>query len=471
MRAKPRSSGAPDLPRQVVTHDAGGRFRPFALTPYQSRLWKGTRETGVTAWFYQETRRAPLDSGRLEHAMRVLIARHDMLRSVMLPSGEQVVLEHVPEFHLPVHDLSHLTNSQQALALQQIRARFCEPNALHDWPPFAVAVSNSSAAVQHIHLGFNLHLFDLASVELLAADWRAVYEGEPDKLKKLEIGFRDLVRAEETLEELPEAALSAEYWKTRIPQLPPPLDLRSENEQGPERQYRQGRDVLPAAAWRQVKKRASDHHLSASMVVFAVAAGLLARAARRDRFVLESRIFRRLPLHRNQHDVVGQFVAGIPSHIDLREAPTFVERVKRLEETTWRDLDHGYVDAARQWLAVNGAAPSAPRVVFTSTIARFENFVALGDEPPLRWLGEPLHFHYQTPDLGLELLLVECRGTLETFWFYDASALPLHLPGNLRAAYVRTLEVLAADDTLWSTPEAFDELGSREFGGLGNGAA
>jgi hypothetical protein len=168
---------------------------------------------------------------------------------------------------------------------------------------------------------------------------------------------------------------------------------------------------------------------------------------------------------------VGQFVAGAPSHIDLRGAPTFVERVRLLEATTWRDLDHGYVDAARQWLAVNGAAPSAPRVVFTSTIARFENFVALGDEPPLRWFGEPLHVHYQTPDLGLELLLVECRGELETFWFYDASALPRQLPGDLRAAYVRALEVLAADDTLWCTPDAFDELCSREFGGLGHGVA
>jgi pyochelin synthetase len=183
-----------------------------------------------------------------------------------------------------------LTDSQQALALQQIRARLCEPNPLHDWPPFAMAVSNASAAVQHIHLAFNLHLFDLASVELLAADWRAVYEGEPDKLKRLEIGFRDLVRAEEKLDTLPEAVLSAEYWKARIPQLPPPLDLRSGNARG--RTGNSGRGGRASGgSWRQVKKRASDHHLTASMAAFAVAAGLLARAARRDHFALESRIF------------------------------------------------------------------------------------------------------------------------------------------------------------------------------------
>jgi hypothetical protein len=168
-------------------------------------------------------------------------------------------------------------------------------------------------------------------------------------------------------------------------------------------------------------------------------------------------------LHRNQHDVAGHFLAGIPCEIDLRPTEDFVGRARRLEATTWQDLEHGYIDAARQWLATTPA--DQPRIAFTSTITRFENFVTLGDEPPLRWLGEPLHVHYQTADLGLEIILIECRGVLETYWFYDGSLFSDKVIEGLYRGYARGLEGLARNKSFWGPTEAIDSVCALELSG------
>lgn len=70
---------------------------PFPLALMQHAYWVGRDSSqhlgGVAAHFYHEFDRPQIDAARLESAVRQLLARHGMLRVVILDEGQQQVLE------------------------------------------------------------------------------------------------------------------------------------------------------------------------------------------------------------------------------------------------------------------------------------------------------------------------------------------------------------------------------------------
>ena len=85
---------------------------PFPLTDVQQAYWIGRDASyelgGVAAHSYVESEVAGLDIQRLEDALNALIARHDMLRMIVMPTGEQCILPDVPRYRVRVHDVSTL---------------------------------------------------------------------------------------------------------------------------------------------------------------------------------------------------------------------------------------------------------------------------------------------------------------------------------------------------------------------------
>jgi len=76
------------------------RYEPFPLTDVQQAYLIGRRDSmelgGVSAHWYAEYEATDLDLHRLESAVRKVISRHDMLRTVFLPDGRQQTLKEVP---------------------------------------------------------------------------------------------------------------------------------------------------------------------------------------------------------------------------------------------------------------------------------------------------------------------------------------------------------------------------------------
>src|SRR5262245_198303 len=76
------------------------RYAPFPLNDMQQAFWVGRSggvqlgNIGIHALFELEC--SDLDVARAASAFRQLIARHDMLRAVVLPDGTQHVLAEVP---------------------------------------------------------------------------------------------------------------------------------------------------------------------------------------------------------------------------------------------------------------------------------------------------------------------------------------------------------------------------------------
>ena len=103
-RSVPRKSPLP-----VIQSAPEHRYLPFPLTDIQQAYWIGRGDTfplgKVSTHFYLEIDCSDLDIDRLNLALQKLIDRHDMLRAVILPSGQQQVLERITPYEIEVRDL------------------------------------------------------------------------------------------------------------------------------------------------------------------------------------------------------------------------------------------------------------------------------------------------------------------------------------------------------------------------------
>ena len=99
-RAGQRAEERLDVLLPVIIPDPQNWHEPFPLTDVQHAYWigrSGLFELGdVATHSYMETESVGIDLKRFNEALRRLIARHAMLRAIILPDGQQQILQSVP---------------------------------------------------------------------------------------------------------------------------------------------------------------------------------------------------------------------------------------------------------------------------------------------------------------------------------------------------------------------------------------
>ena len=101
-----------DLPELIPDHEH--RNDPFPLNSIQQAYWLGRESTfelgQVACQSYIEFDQPAdqLNIRRFEQAWQGVIARHEMLHTLIYPDGTQQILTEVPTFSLPVTDLRDL---------------------------------------------------------------------------------------------------------------------------------------------------------------------------------------------------------------------------------------------------------------------------------------------------------------------------------------------------------------------------
>ena len=130
----------------ALADDRARRAEPFPLTEIQQAYWIGRREGmtlgGVGCHYYQEFEGSGLDPERLMAAFRRLIARHEMLRAVVLPDGTQRILGEVPPFPFSRTDLRGSEPAAAAAQMREMRARMAQRVfAPEQWPSFEIALT------------------------------------------------------------------------------------------------------------------------------------------------------------------------------------------------------------------------------------------------------------------------------------------------------------------------------------------
>jgi len=448
---------AVDLSLPQIEPAPEDRYRPFPLNDIQQAYWVGRTggvELGnVTTHAYMEFERRELDVDRLSTALQKLVERHDMLRAVVLPTGEQQVLERVPRYEIAVLDLGDADAGEVEAGLTAVRGEMSHQIlSLDRWPLFEIRATRLPEGRVRIHFSIDLMITDFGSLLLLFKEWAHFYRDPDRPLPALEVTFRDFILTERQLERTELYKRAEKYWIDRLDTLPPRPQLplaRNPSEIVHPRFHR--RDfVLPAPRWRKLEERAREAGLTSSGLLLAAFAEVLDLWSQSPRFTINLTQYNRLPLHPQVNDVVGNSISVVLLAVDNTTLGSFLERARRLQKRLWQDLDHttlSGVRVLRELVRKQGHNRSAIMpVVFTSILG----LDALGKGADSGELGEVVYTISQTPQVWLDHQVLEEEGALHTSWDTVEDLFPPGLIDDMFAVYRRLLERLAAGEEAWA---------------------
>jgi amino acid adenylation domain-containing protein len=453
---QPETKEQSSSPASAIVPDAEARYQPFALTDVQQAYWVGrvgAIELGnIATHSYREYELIDLRIERFNWAWQQLIERHDALRIVFLPDGQQQVLSSVPAYQIPVHDLRGLEPAVVQERLAALRDELSHQMLPPDrWPLFDIQVSLLDDRRAIVHYSFDALICDAWSRRILMRELTTLYNNAEAALPPLELRFRDYVLAEEQFKHAEDYQKSLAYWRNRLATLPhaPDLPLARDPSEITQPHFTRRSMTLAPEVWQQLKSRGARLRLTPSGVILAVFAEILATWSKSPHFTINLTLFNRLPLHPQINDIVGDFTSLTLLEIDYTSG-SFETRAARVQQQLWNDLDHRNVSGVQVLRELSRAQGQGLRalmpVVFTSTLALHQN--AEQTEAPVLLRNERYAIS-QTPQVWLDHHLIEQDGQLILNWDVVEELFPAGMLDAMFQGYRSLLHQLAEDETLW----------------------
>lgn len=445
-----------------VTPDPEAAGEPFPLTDVQSAYLLGRRDSfaygGVACHGYLEVGYPSADPAALEDAWNALIARHGMLRAVVAEDGHQRVLPRVPRHHVPVTDLRTAPAHEVEAHVASIREEL--GHARHDttaWPLFALRLTRTPDG-DIVHFSFDSLLADWGSAEILLDELDTLLASDDPAdagvLPEVEISFRDYVLAERRLRQTARHRRDRDYWRSRLPSLPPAPELPARPHSRADARESEPRFDryslrLPEDAWERLRGHAAAHGLTPTAAVLAAYASVIDRWSRRSRFTLNLTLLNRMPLHPHVDRLVGDFTSVSLLAVEEPAGAPVRERAARLAERLFTDLDHRLysgVEVIRDLARERGREAALMPVVFTSALG-----LGPGASPESgRTLGAGIT---QTPQVSLDCQVGDASGTLEVNWDVRRGVFPDGLIEDMHEAFGSLLADLADGPAAWERPD------------------
>ncbi|MBD2246558.1 non-ribosomal peptide synthetase, partial [Nostoc sp. FACHB-888] len=440
----------------IASHE-NQRYQPFPLTDVQQAYWLGRSQMfelgNVAAHFYVETECIDLDLERYNKAWQRLIERHEMLRTIVLPSGEQKILASVPSYQIQVLDLHRELPEVVASQLETIRQKMSHQLLATDaWPLFEIRASVLDNRRIRLHISFDLLIGDYWSFQILGKELSELYQNLDTPLPPLSVSFRDYVNTCLVLRNSLQYQRSKEYWLNRLSSLPPApeLPLQKHPSAIAYPQFVRQSAKLEPEIWQQLKTRASQMGLTPSGMLLAAFAEILTTWSKNPRFTINLTLFNRLPLHPQINEIVGDFTTLSLLTVDNSNPNSFEIRAQRIQQQLWSDLDHRYFDGVQVLRELTRTqrweSKALMPVVFTSTLSLP---TINTDVDPLAIFGKVIHSITQTPQVWLDHQVYEEAGTLMFNWDAIKELFPGGLLDDMFAAYCNLLQRLATDESAW----------------------
>lgn len=425
------------------------RFEPFPLTDVQEAYWIGRRGDfvlgGIPALFGTEREVDPADAGRLEDAWNRLIERHEMLRTIVTPEGQQRILPTVPHVDIPVIEVSPGDRGDEELERVREQMRHSTSDCTR-WPLFDIRLLTRHGR-SWLAVVFDTMIIDGASMLTLFTEWERLVKDPSAELEPLSLSFRDYITQSEADPE--RLAAAEQYWRDRIESLPPGprLPLGAEPSEVTAPRFRRRQFRLDAPGWRTIRERARRQGLTPSVVLLGCYIETLAAQSRQTALTVNLTLFDRPPVHPDIDRVVGDFTSLILVAHELREDDTWLARMQRLQKQVWRDMDHremSGVRVLREAAQRGGRLAEAVPVVFTSMLGIDDAL-----DRRIRW---PDHAWSQTPQVWLDHQAVELHDGVLLTWDFVEDLFPSGLIDDMFDSYVTSVQRLADVDWALNTP-------------------
>ncbi|HEX7243234.1 MAG TPA: amino acid adenylation domain-containing protein, partial [Longimicrobiaceae bacterium] len=425
---------------------------PAPLSFGQLRLWfldrldPGTSVYNVPlAWRL----RGALDADALERALAETVRRHEALRTVFAPGGEEPVQTVLPEggFALRREDLS----AAPAEAAPRVREEAERPFDLSAGPLFRATLFRLAPDEHVLLLVWHHAVSDGWSVDVVRAEAAALYgaflRGEPSPLPPLPVQYADyaLWQREHLGDE--EVQRQLDWWRAQLDGAPPVLELATDRPRSAAREHRGARVAFAAGEGTLAGLAALAREESATSFMTTLAAFqlFLAKQAGMDDVVVGTPIANR-PLPELE-GLVGFFVNTLALRTDLSGDPTFRELLRRVRETVLGAFAHQDLPFERlvQELAPDRTLAHAPLVqaVFS------QGGSSGGAPPPFAGLEATRERVWDPPaKFDLTMTVQELGGALRGELLYDADLFDAATAERMSERFVALLDHAAA------TPDA-----------------
>ncbi|MGC9539621.1 amino acid adenylation domain-containing protein [Streptomyces sp. UG1] len=424
---------------EPLVPDPDGRHLPFPLTEVQSSYLLGRTDAfaygGIGCHAYLEYELpGSVAPARVADAWRALVERHDALRTVYHPDGQQV-LKDLPPYEIPVAEGEEAAEMVRG----ELAQRTYDPAA---WPLFDVRVTHSPERLL-VHLSVDLLVTDFSGVQQLLGELEQLCLEPETALVPVPVSFRDHVLAERRLRDSSRWARDRAYWLDRLDSLPPApeLPVLAEEPAGEVRFWRLA-DRLTAEEAAGLRRRAAARDLTVSTVLLAAYAEVIGRWSAKPRFTLNLPVFAKRPVHPDIGRVVGDFTSVTLLAVEPDAEASFAERARALGGRLFEDLDHGLysgVEVLRE--AARRSAPALMPVVFTSTLQ--------GTEAPQSGAGRVVYGVTQTPQVWIDCQVMESGGEVLLGWDVREGVLPEGLAEDAFGAFAALVRELAVSDVPW----------------------
>jgi amino acid adenylation domain-containing protein/natural product biosynthesis luciferase-like monooxygenase protein len=438
-----------------ITPDEIGRFLPFPLTDIQQAYWIGRGGAfplgNIGAHSYFEFDAHDLDVDRFGSALRCVIERHDMLRAVILPSGEQQVLQEVAPYKVEVDDFRDLAQQELTERLGSLRTRMS--HQLFDasrWPLFEIRVARLPGGMIRVFVSFDILVGDAWSFSIFNRDLKEFYGNPGKEIIRPACGFRDYVLARRNLETSHAAGRARQYWDERLADFPPApsLPLTQDIRRVGKPEFVRLSRTFSAKGWQALQMHAKASGVTPAIVLLTRFADVLALFAGQSHFAVNLILFDRRPLHPAVGEIIGDFTSMNLLAVRHSDTATFAARARALQEQLWRDLDHSAVTGVQvlRSLSQRMGKPVLMPIVFTSLLGADENGGGAGE---LLASSEQTFNLTQTPQVMLDCQVSESRGELVIAWDVVRSLFPDGMIEAMFDIYWRSLTSLTSDANQW----------------------
>ena len=351
------------------------------------------------------------DVDRLESALRIVVARHGMLRTYFTDEGRQVTQPEV-DVRIERLDLRDLPASEQAAKLAELREERSHRMLPTDRAPMiAVDVTELADDRQRLHVSTDGLVLDGISMFMFFIDWHRAYtEGTPPPGE--DVPFAGYIAALEAARGQASARRSREYWLDRLDDLPPHpgLPLRTNPSAITRPRFTQYAARLDAHAWTRLKAAAANAGLTPTTVLLSAYAETLSRWGAGARFTLTTTVANRLPIHQDIGSALGNFSSTLLVEVSLDHGQSFTERARALQNRLRRDLDNRHfsgIEVLRELARRDVGTDARMPYTFNSTIGYIREDV---DGSAVELFGPEVYTSSQTPQLWLNAFAFESNG-------------------------------------------------------------
>ncbi|HML89684.1 MAG TPA: amino acid adenylation domain-containing protein [Methylomusa anaerophila] len=446
------SSAAAELPAMIA--DPDNRYQAFPLTDLQQAYLLGRNpyfELGnVATHIYQEFEMRNINLPRLNDALHMLIARHDMLRAVIVNASEQKILPAVEPYPIELYDFRKLDKQTREGRLQEIRECMAHEMLPADkWPLFDIRASLLSEDTIRLHIHLDMLIMDFTSVMVFFNEWMMLYENPDKPLADMEIHYRDYVLAEKKIKDTVPYRNSKNYWLVKTDSLAPApeLPLKTNPRTITDPRFRRRFSILSPEQWNTLKEKAKQQGLTPSGVLFAAYAMIIANWSKGSRFTLNLTLANRLPLHPQIDRIIGDFTSVTLVELDYSRPKTFLCWAQQVQKALLETLDHPYfsgVEVIRELAARRGMREAAMPVVFTSGLGLNNELNSLFEMQEGECCGLA-----ETSQVWLDQQVFEIKGGLVFNWDVVDELFPEGMIDDMFGSYCQLLAGLAEPEADW----------------------